>query len=118
MHEPNDRSPEALPWAVESVKEGVVPAVTVRVEGSVQGGSYPGPNSCTIPAQMHPVTGRLAPDARGMSLDYQWSSYKTSYHCVNMAGVPSNCCLLCDKVCDAVTVSGTERVNVQLKPAR
>ena len=53
-----------------------------------------------------------------MTLEYLWSRYKTSYHCVNMAGIPSNCCLLCDEVCDAVTVSGTDRVNLQLKPAK
>lgn len=88
------------------------------LDGAVEGGSYPAEHSCTIPAQMHPVTGRLTPDARGISLEYLWSRYKTSYHCVNMAGVPSNCCLLCDEVCDAVTVSGTDRVNVQLKPAK
>lgn len=88
------------------------------LDGSVEGGSYAGANSCTIPAQMHPVTGRLAPDARSITLEYLWSRYKTSYHCVNMAGVPSNCCLLCDEVCDAVTVSGTDRVNLQLKPAK
>lgn len=88
------------------------------LEGAVEGGSYPAAHSCTIPAQMHPVTGRLSPDARSMTLEYLWSRYKTSYHCVNMAGVPSNCCLLCDEVCDAVTVSGTDRVNLQLRPAR
>lgn len=88
------------------------------LDGSVEGGSYAGAHSCTIPAQMHPVTGRLAPDARSITLEYLWSRYKTSYHCVNMAGVPSNCCLLCDEVCDAVTVSGTDRVNLQLKPAK
>lgn len=88
------------------------------LDGSVEGGAYPAAHSCTIPAQMHPVTGRLAPDARGITLEYLWSRYKTSFHCVNMAGVPSNCCLLCDEVCDAVTVNGTDRVNLQLKPAR
>lgn len=88
------------------------------LDGSVEGGSYPGEHRCTIPAQMHPVSGRLAADARSMTLEYLWSRYKTSYHCVNMAGIPSNCCLLCDEVCDAVTVSGTDRVNLQLKPAK
>ena len=88
------------------------------LDGSVEGGSYAGEHRCTIPAQMHPVSGRLAADARSMTLEYLWSRYKTSYHCVNMMGIPSNCCLLCDTVCDAVTVSGTDRVNLQLKPAK
>lgn len=88
------------------------------IKGSVEGGSRRGEHNCTIPAQMHPVTGRLAPDAKSISLEYLWSHYKTRYHCVNMAGVPSNCCLLCDKVCDAVTVSGSDRLNLQLRPAR
>ncbi len=88
------------------------------LEGNVEGGSYPGGHTCTIPGQMHPVTGRLSPDARNISLEYLWSRYKTRHHCVNMAGVPSNCCLLCSEVCDAVTVSGTDRVNLQLRPVR
>jgi hypothetical protein len=88
------------------------------LEGSVEGRAYRGEHSCTIPAQMHPVTGRLSPDARGISIEYLWSQYKTSYHCVNMAGVPSNCCLFCDEVCDAVTVSGSDRMNLQLRPAQ
>lgn len=88
------------------------------LDGSVEGRAYAGEHKCTIPAQMHPVTGRLSPDARGINLEYLWSRYKTSYHCVNMAGVPSTCCLLCDEVCDAVTVSGSDRMNLQLRPAR
>lgn len=100
---------------------GLAFTLTLRngtLEGSVEGGSYPGGHNCTIPGQMHPVTGRLAPDARSMTLDYLWSRYQTRHHCVNMAGVPSNCCLLCDKVCDAVTVNGTDKVSLQLKLAR
>ncbi|MEI7612649.1 MAG: ankyrin repeat domain-containing protein [Betaproteobacteria bacterium] len=88
------------------------------LDGSVEGGSYPGGHQCTIPAQMHPVTGKLTSDARSITLEYLWSQYKTSFHCVNMAGIPSNCCLLCDEVCDAVTVSGNDRINMQLSPAR
>ena len=87
------------------------------IEGSVEGGSHGGPNNCTIPAQTHPVTGKLTPDAGRISLDYLWSRYSTRYHCVNMAGVPSNCCLLCDKVCDAVTVSGSDKMSITLQPA-
>lgn len=100
---------------------GLVFTLTQRngvLDGSVEGGSYPAAHSCTIPAQMHPVTGRLAPDARRITLEYLWSRYKTNFHCVNMAGVPSNCCLLCDEVCDSVTVNGTVRTTLQLTPAR
>ena len=88
------------------------------IEGSVEGKPYPGGHRCTIPGQIHPVNGKLASDARGIAIEYLWSSYKTNFHCVNMAGVPSNCCLLCDEVCDSVTVSATNRVGLQLRPAR
>lgn len=88
------------------------------LDGSVEGRASAGAHGCTIPAQMHPVTGRISPDARGITLEYLWSKYKTSYHCVNMAGVPSNCCLFCEEVCDAVTVSGSDRINLQLRPVQ
>jgi tetratricopeptide (TPR) repeat protein len=87
------------------------------LEGTVEGASYPGPNKCTIPGQMHPVTGKLAPDARSITLEYLWSSYKTNFHYVNMMGVPSNNCLTCDEVCDSVTVSATNRVSLHLRPS-
>jgi tetratricopeptide (TPR) repeat protein len=85
--------------------------------GTVTGPEMYGEHTCTIPAQMHPVTGRLAPDAQGIDLEYVWSRYQPNFHCVNMAGIPSNCCLLCSEVCDSVTVSGTDRMSVQLRPA-
>ncbi len=88
------------------------------LEGTVTGQSSPGAHGCTIPGQTHPVNGKLATDARGITLEYLWSRYQTKYHCVNMAGQPSNCCLLCDEVCDAVTVSATDQVSLKLKPAR
>jgi Ankyrin repeats (many copies)/Ankyrin repeats (3 copies) len=87
------------------------------LEGSVQGQSSGGKHGCTIPGQIHPVNGKLAPDARGIAIEYLWSDHKTNFHCVNMAGVPSNCCLLCDEVCDSVTISSTNRVSLQLQPA-
>lgn len=89
------------------------------IEGSVEGPSRPGGHNCTIPGQIHPVNGKLAPDARGITLEYLWSDYKTKHHYVNMMGViVANNCLTCDEVCDAVTVSATSRVNVHLRPAR
>jgi tetratricopeptide (TPR) repeat protein len=100
---------------------GLVFTLTTKngaLDGTVEGRASAGAHGCTIPAQMHPITGRLSPDARSITLEYLWSRYKTSYHCVNMAGVPSNCCLFCDEVCDAVTVSGSDRMSLQLRPAR
>ena len=88
------------------------------IEGSVEGKPYPGEHRCTNPGQMHPVNGKLAPDARGIAIEYLWSNYKANFHCVNMAGVPSNCCLLCDEVCDSVTINSTNRVSLQLRPAK
>jgi tetratricopeptide (TPR) repeat protein len=88
------------------------------IEGSVEGASYSGGHKCTIPGQIHPVNGKLAPDARGIAIEYLWSDYKTNFHCVNMMGLPSNCCLLCDEVCDSVTISSTNRVVLQLRPAK
>lgn len=88
------------------------------LEGSVEGKSHPGEHGCTIPGQMHPVNGKLSPDAGSMTLEYLWSRYKTNFHWVNMAGVPSGKCLLCDEVCDSVVVSATDRVTLRLSPAR
>jgi tetratricopeptide (TPR) repeat protein len=87
------------------------------IEGSVEGKPYPGEHRCTNPGQMHPVNGKLAPDARSIAVEYLWSGYKANFHCVNIMGVPSNCCLFCDEVCDSVTISSTNRVSLQLKPA-
>ncbi|MDO8738408.1 MAG: ankyrin repeat domain-containing protein [Candidatus Deferrimicrobium sp.] len=100
---------------------GLVFTLTQRngvIEGSVQGNSYAGGHGCTIPGQMHPVNGKLAPDARGISIEYLWSNYKVHFHCVNMMGVPSGCCLLCDEVCDPATITSTDRVVLQLRPAK
>lgn len=100
---------------------GLVFTLTQRngvIEGSVQGNSYAGGHRCTIPGQIHPVNGKLAPDARGIAIEYLWSNYKVHFHCVNMMGVPSGCCLLCDEVCDSATISSTDRVVLQLRPAR
>jgi tetratricopeptide (TPR) repeat protein len=88
------------------------------IEGSVEGKPYPGEHRCTNPGQIHPVNGKLAPDARGIAIEYLWSGYKANFHCVNMAGLPSSCCLLCDEVCDSVTISSTNRVSLQLRPAK
>lgn len=86
------------------------------IEGSVEGKPYAGEHKCTNPGQIHPVNGKLAPDARGIAIEYLWSGYKANFHCVNMAGLPSSCCLLCDEVCDSVTISSTNRVSLQLRP--
>jgi tetratricopeptide (TPR) repeat protein len=88
------------------------------LSGSYQEQPYPIEHGCTTPGQLHPVNGKIAPDKRGISLEYLYSSFKANYHCVNMAGLPSNCCLLCDEVCDSATVSGTRQVAVQLHPAK
>jgi ankyrin repeat protein len=100
---------------------GLVFALTLTnnvIEGSVESGPYGGPHGCTIPGQIHPVTGRLDSNARGMSLEYVWSTYDTRYHCVNMMGIPSNCCLLCDEVCDGVTIIGTNSTSLRLVSSR
>lgn len=99
---------------------GLAFALTLRngvIEGSVEGRPSAGEHRCTNPEQMHPVNGKLAPDARGMAIEYLWSNYKANFHCVNMAGAPSSCCLLCDEVCDSVTINSTSRVSLQLRPA-
>ena len=88
------------------------------LEGSVEGKPYAGEHRCTNPGQMHPVNGKLAPDARGIAIEFLWSNYKANFHCVNMAGVPSSCCLLCDEVCDSMTISSTSRMSLQLRPAK
>lgn len=100
---------------------GLAFALTLRngvIEGSVEGKPYAGEHRCTNPGQIHPVNGKLSPDARGIAIEYLWSSYKANFHCVNMAGAPSSCCLLCDEVCDSVTINSTNRVSLQLRPAK
>ncbi len=87
------------------------------LQGSVQGGAYNGEHGCSIPGQVHPVTGRISPDARSISLEFLWSSYKANFHCENLMGVPSNCCMFCDVICDAATVTATNQVSRQLVPA-
>ncbi len=84
------------------------------IEGSVEGRAQPGPHGCTLPGQIHPVTGKIDSDAKGISLDFLWSSYDTRFHCVDMMGNASNCCLLCDEVCDAVSIVGTSNVSIRL----
>lgn len=84
------------------------------LEGSVEGGAGSGSHGCAFPSQMHPVTGTFDADARVIDLEFLWSTYTEHYHCVDMWGFPSNCCLLCDTVCDASTVSGTTKLNVRL----
>ena len=88
------------------------------LSGSYQEQPYPIEHGCTTPGQMHPVNGKISPDKRSIVLEYLYSSFKANYHCVNMAGIPSNCCLLCDEVCDSATVSGTRQMAVQLHPSK
>lgn len=85
--------------------------------GTVSGPSTPGTHGCTNPAQSHQVTGRFDANARVIELEYSWSNYESKYHCVNMAGRPSNCCLLCDEVCDGSVITSTPTVNIRLTPA-
>jgi tetratricopeptide (TPR) repeat protein len=85
------------------------------IKGSVEGRASSGPNGCTFPGQLHPVNGKLDPDARGMSLEYLWSSYDTKFHYVNMFGAPvTNKCLTCSTKCDAVNIIATNTVNLRL----
>lgn len=88
------------------------------LKGSVEAPSRPGPHRCTLPGQMHPVNGRLDPDARGISLEYLWSTYDTRFHYVNMFGAPvTGNCLTCDEVCDAVNIVATNTIRLRLVPA-
>jgi uncharacterized protein len=85
------------------------------LKGSVEGGSSSGPNGCTFPGQIHPVNGKLDPDANGMSIEYLWSSYDTKFHYVNMFGAPvTNKCLTCSTKCDAVNIIATNTINLRL----
>ena len=85
------------------------------LKGSVEAGSRSGPYGCTFPGQLHPVNGKLDPDAKGISLEYLWSSYDTKFHYVNMFGAPvTGNCLTCDKKCDAVNVIATNTVTLRL----
>jgi len=85
-----------------------------HLQGSVQGVSSGGKWTCTIPAQLHPVTGRISDDMKSIDYDYVWSTYEAHGHCVNMAGAPSNCCLFCSQVCDGVNVQSTTNVHLKL----
>ncbi|MFZ2949556.1 MAG: hypothetical protein WA003_08725, partial [Desulfuromonadaceae bacterium] len=86
------------------------------LSGSVSGPSTGGSHGCTYPAQSHQVTGTFNADARVIELEYAWASYESKYHCVNMLGVPSNCCLLCEEVCDGAVISATQNVALRLTP--
>ena len=85
-----------------------------RLQGRVEGAPYPGADNCTIPGQTHPATGRIFDDGKAIEFEFAWSSYQTHSHCVNMMGVPSNCCLLCDKVCDGANVISTSNLRYRL----
>ncbi|MBE0604013.1 MAG: hypothetical protein IH611_10385, partial [Deltaproteobacteria bacterium] len=85
------------------------------LKGSVEGPASGGPHGCTFPGQIHPVNGKLDPDANGMSLEYLWSKYDTKFHYVNMFGAPvAGNCLTCDTKCDAVNIIATNTVNLRL----
>lgn len=85
-----------------------------QLQGTVQGVQSGGKWTCTIPAQLHPVTGRISDDMKSIEYDYVWSTYAAHGHCVNMAGAPSNCCLFCSQVCDGVNVQSTSNVHLKL----
>ena len=101
---------------------GLVFSLTINnniLQGSVEGQATPGPHRCILPGQIHPVNGNLDSDAKGISLEYLWSTYNTRFHCVNMLGVPTvNCCLTCDEVCDAVNIVATNTIRRRLVQAR
>jgi hypothetical protein len=101
-----------------SSRSGLAFSLTIDsnvIAGSVEGGTSSGPNGCTFPGQIHPVNGKLDPDAMGMSLEYLWSSYDTKFHYVNMFGAPvTNHCLTCAVKCDAVNIIATNTVNLRL----
>jgi hypothetical protein len=85
------------------------------IKGSVEGGSKSGPHGCTFPGQIHPVEGKLDPDANGISLGYLWSKYDTKFHYVNMFGAPvAGNCLTCETRCDAVNIIATNTVSLRL----
>ncbi len=101
--------------------DGLAFALTLKnnlIEGSVEGGAHSGSHGCAIPGQIHPVNGKLDSNARGISLEYLWTTYDTRFHCVNIAGAPSSCCLFCDEVCDGVTITGTNSTKLRLVPSR
>lgn len=85
--------------------------------GTVSGPSTAGAHGCKIPAQSHQVTGRFDANARVIDLEYSWANYESKYHCVNLAGQPSNCCLLCDEVCDGAVITSTQNIGLRLTPA-
>jgi len=85
-----------------------------QLQGTVQGVQSGGKWTCTIPAQLHPVTGRISDDMKSIEYDYVWSTYESHGHCVNMAGAPSNCCLFCSQVCDGVNIQSTSNVHLKL----
>lgn len=84
------------------------------ISGSVQSRSRSGPNNCTLPGQLHPVNGNLDFDAKGLTINFIWSSYSTRYHCEDILGNASNCCLTCSEVCDAVTILATNNIKLRL----
>lgn len=101
----------------------VIPVFGVRrsiystnLTGTVAGPSTGGSHGCTYPAQSHQATGTFNANARVIELEYSWASYESKYHCVNMLGAPSNCCLLCDEVCDGAVISATQNVALRLTP--
>jgi ankyrin repeat protein len=85
--------------------------------GTVSGPATAGTHGCTNPAQSHQVTGRFDANSRIIELEYSWANYESKYHCVNLAGAPSNCCLLCSEVCDGSVITSTPTVNIRLTPA-
>ncbi len=84
------------------------------LDGSVEGGASAGGDNCTIPGQIHPATGKIDADGRGIEFDYVWSQYQTHGHCVDMFGNASWCCLLCTTVCDGVNIIATNNVHMRL----
>lgn len=86
------------------------------LSGTVSAPATGGSHGCTYPAQSHQATGTFNADARVIELEYSWASYESKYHCVNMLGVPSNCCLLCEEVCDGAVISATQNVALHLTP--
>lgn len=84
------------------------------LEGNIESQPFRGAHNCQIPGQNHPVTGSINGERSVMELEFPWSTYGTQYHCVDMFGLASNCCLMCDYVCDATPLLSTTTQRVKL----
>ena len=84
--------------------------------GSVDGNAHPGENDCEIPAQSHPVMGKIDAAGTNIDLQYVWANYATHYRCVTIFNevVPCGGIAITSTQCEAVTITGTSTVNLRL----